>query len=338
MFMMASRRAALTTAVLVLVLLAACSTEGGDQAGQGTASAPGAPRIAVTVAPVVDLVQRVAGDRMSVTGVLPAGADSHTYEPQPQDAQVLAEADLFITPSENLAPAVVRLWQANMTPGAQGVSLNSAAIPQTEWIFSESAEEIAAHGHGHDVNVHTWTNPPYAAAYVDVITRALSEEDPDGADTYTANAEELKREIAALDAATAEAVETIPAQNRRLVVYHDSWNYFARQYGLEVVGSIQAADLSEPSAAEVAAIVEQVRDAGVPAFFGSEVFPSDVLEAVAAESGAEYVGDLSDDRLPGEPGDPEHSYIGMMAANVRLMVEALGGDPSALDEVDPASA
>jgi ABC-type Zn uptake system ZnuABC Zn-binding protein ZnuA len=75
----------------------------------------------------------------------------------------------------------------------------------------------------------------------------------------------------------------------------------------------------------------------VPAFFGSEVFPSDVLEAIEAESGAQYVADLSDDQLPGEPGSPEHSYVGMMVANTRSIVTALGGDPSALDLVTPTS-
>lgn len=332
----ALRRAAFIAVAVLLV--GACATDDDVPAAAPSAAAEGAPRIAATLPPVVDLVQRVAGDRTQVTGILPAGADSHTYEPRPGDARVLSEADLFITPSENLAPAVVELWQSNIADGARGVALNSEAIPEREWIYNESAADIAEHGHGHDMNVHTWTNPPYAAAYVDVIERTLSERDPDGAATYAANAEEIRAELEALDKATAEAVETIPEENRRLIVYHDSWDYFARHYGLEVVGSIQAADLAEPSAAEVAAIVEQIRAAGVPVFFGSEVFPSDVLQAVAAESGADYVGDLSDDRLPGEPGDPEHSYVGMMVANVRMIVESLGGNPSALDEVDPASA
>jgi ABC-type Zn uptake system ZnuABC Zn-binding protein ZnuA len=84
---------------------------------------------------------------------------------------------------------------------------------------------------------------------------------------------------------------------------------------------------------ELRSTIEEVRAAGVPAFFGSEVFPSDVLEVIESESGARYVADLSDDRFPGEPGTPEHSYVGMMLANVRSMVTALGGDPAALDSV-----
>jgi ABC-type Zn uptake system ZnuABC Zn-binding protein ZnuA len=140
-----------------------------------------------------------------------------------------------------------------------------------------------------------------------------------------------------MDAAFRTALATIPEANRKLVVYHDSWSYFGRRYGLPVVGAIQPTDFSEPSAAELRATIDEVRAQGVPAFFGSEVFPSDVLQAIEAESGARYVADLSDDKLPGEPGSPEHSYVGMMVANTRTIVAALGGDPSALDAILPAS-
>ena len=100
-----------------------------------------------------------------------------------------------------------------------------------------------------------------------------------------------------------------------------------------MIGAIQPTDFSEPSAAELRSTIEQVRATQVPAFFGSEVFPSDVLEVIEAESGAAYVADLSDDKLPGEPGSPEHSYQGMMLANTRTIVEALGGEASALDSI-----
>jgi ABC-type Zn uptake system ZnuABC Zn-binding protein ZnuA len=85
----------------------------------------------------------------------------------------------------------------------------------------------------------------------------------------------------------------------------------------------------------VRATIEQVKAAKVPAFFGSEVFPSDVLDTIAEETGAKYVADLSDDRLPGQPGAPEHGYIGMMVQNTRIIVDALGGDAGLLDSVDP---
>ena len=85
----------------------------------------------------------------------------------------------------------------------------------------------------------------------------------------------------------------------------------------------------------MARLINQVRDSGVPAIFGSAVFPSDVMEQIAKESGAEFVDQLRDDDLPGAPGDPLHSYLGMMLSNTRVIVSSLGGDPSALQGFDP---
>lgn len=327
------RALAVAFSMLVTGGCAASSTAGSSAWGEDY----GGLRVSATVPPIVDLVQRVAGQSTTVVGLVPSGVDSHTYEPRPEDARVLAQTELFFVPAGQATPSVTDLAYRNLARDATMVEL-AAAIPPGEYIFNESQDQIASHGHGHDVNVHAWTNPRYAELFAELIAKQLSEADPANRADYEANAAELAAELRELDEATAAALETIPAENRRLVVYHDSWDYFARDYGLEVVGTIQAADLAEPSAAEVAAMVGQIEEAGVPAFFGSEVFPSDVLETLSAETGAEYVGDLSDDRLPGEVGDAEHSYVGMMVANVRLMVEALGGDPSALDDLDAAGA
>jgi ABC-type Zn uptake system ZnuABC Zn-binding protein ZnuA len=140
-----------------------------------------------------------------------------------------------------------------------------------------------------------------------------------------------------LDTRFTEAIASIPAQNRKLIVYHDSWSYFGRRYGIPVIGAIQPVSFSEPSANEIRRMIDQIRAQKVPAFFGSEVFPSDVLDAVAAETGAKYYSDLSDEELPGEPGTPQHSYEGMMIENVRLITSALGGDVSILANLVPGA-
>jgi len=102
---------------------------------------------------------------------------------------------------------------------------------------------------------------------------------------------------------------------------------------MRVIGAIQPADFSEPSAQEVAALIDQIRTEHVPAIFGSEVFPSPVLAQIAQESGAKYEDTLRDDDLPGDTGQPEHSYVGLMLYDVRTIVTDLGGDASALDAV-----
>jgi ABC-type Zn uptake system ZnuABC Zn-binding protein ZnuA len=138
-----------------------------------------------------------------------------------------------------------------------------------------------------------------------------------------------------LDAAILEAVQTIPEPNRRLLTYHDSWAYFAPHVGIEVIGAAQPSDFSSPRRGRSAALIDQIREEQVPAVFGSEVFPSDVLEQIAEEAGAAYVDQLRDDDPPGEPNAPEHTYVGMMLRNMELMIPALGGSVAALDGIQP---
>jgi ABC-type Zn uptake system ZnuABC Zn-binding protein ZnuA len=97
---------------------------------------------------------------------------------------------------------------------------------------------------------------------------------------------------------------------------------------------VQPADFSEPSPQEVAALIAQIKREGVPAIFGSEVFPSSVLAQIARESGAKFIDKLRDDDLPGAASAPEHTYIGMMVEDTRLLTEALGGKADALAAVD----
>jgi ABC-type Zn uptake system ZnuABC Zn-binding protein ZnuA len=313
------------------LLLAACGGDGTTSAGDGASL-----RVATSIAPFEDLVSRVAGDRAEVSSIVPAGVDGHTYEPTPGDVRILTEVDLLILPDVELNPVVSSLAFDNVPEDAEVIDLNALVVPEDEVIFADSHSHGDGPAHGHQRNVHTWTNLPYAKAMVREIVTALSEADPDGADLYEANAEELLAEVDQLISAAQQALATVPDENRTLVVYHDSWSYFGRFYGFEVQGALQAVNFAEPSAAELRTMVQQVRAAGVPAFFGSEVFPTSVLEQVASESGVDYVGNLSDDKLPGDPGDPNHSYVGMMAENIRLIVDGLGGDASALDDIAAA--
>lgn len=137
------------------------------------------------------------------------------------------------------------------------------------------------------------------------------------------------------DALVRETVESIPEENRKLLTYHDSWAYFSTNYGMVVIGAIQPSDFAEPSARDVADLIDQINAEQVPAIFGSEVFPSPVLEQIARETGAVYYDDLRDDDPPGEPGSAEHTFIGMMRKNLQVMAEGLGGNPAIMDSITP---
>jgi len=282
------------------------------------------------------IVREIAGDLLIVESIIPPGANGHTYEPVPGDAIKAASADLYIENGMELNLAVTNFVRANYRSGTPELSL-ADAIPKNQVISTDTAEQIAAHGHAHSYNAHFWTNPEYAIMYAQQISTVLSQVDAANSATYTTRANAFIERLQVLDVAFAAAIASIPPQNKKLVVYHDSWSYFGRRYGIPVVGAIQPVSFSEPSADEIRKMIDQIRREAVPAFFGSEVFPSDVLKAVSAETQAKYYSDLSDEVLPGTPGTPEHSYEGMMIQNVRMMTTALGGNVSLLDNLTPGA-
>jgi len=323
---MSPRSPLLLQALAAALLLAALPL-----APAGPLHAQGKLKVVATVAPIADLVRNVAGDRVELTQLIPDGTDSHTFEPRPSDAQYLAAADLIILNGLHLEAPTQRLAEANRRPEAQVLLLGDSTITPEEYVFDFSFP--AEKG---DPNPHLWLNVAYARHYVELIRDKLVELDPASADYYQANAAELLRRLDQLDRAIFAAVESTPPANRKLLTYHDSWAYFARRYGMAVIGAIQPADFAEPSPREVAALIDQVRAEQVPAIFGSEVYPSPVLEVIGRETGATYVTTLRDDALPGAPGDPNHTYLGMMLENMRTMFGALGGDPSRFDGIDPS--
>ena len=175
-----------------------------------------------------------------------------------------------------------------------------------------------------------------AKDYARVAKEVLVARDPDDKAVYERNYAAYSAKIDALDVAMVEATASVPADHRRLLTYHDAYAYFAKHYGWEVVGAIQPSSFDEPTAKEVAGLIEQIKAKKVPAIFGSEVFPSPVLEQIGKETGATYVDVLRDDDLPGAPGDPDHSFLGLMRFDYVTMVDALGGDASGLKALDMA--
>jgi ABC-type Zn uptake system ZnuABC Zn-binding protein ZnuA len=289
------------------------------------------PNVLTTVAPLTNIVKNVAGPYIDLHGLIPGGMDSHTFEPAPSDVKYVAAADLIILNGLDLETPSEKLALANKKPGARILKLGDATITPNDYVFDRSFPKSGGHP-----NPHLWMNPIYAARYAELVRDALSELDPAHAAQYHARTQQYTGQLMALDRAIAAAVATIPPQNRKLLTYHDSFAYFAPRYGMTVIGVIEPASFSEPSPREVARVIRQLKQAKVPAIFGSEVFPSKVLNQIGREAGVKFVDTLRDDDLPGRPGSPEHSYIGMMCEDVRIMVTALGGNPQALQGIDPA--
>jgi ABC-type Zn uptake system ZnuABC Zn-binding protein ZnuA len=287
--------------------------------------------VVTTVAPITSMVENVGGDKIHLTGIIPEGMNSHTFEPVPSDIRILTQAELLIVNGLDLELPTLNLARANMKKGAALLPLGDKTITQKEYVYDFSFPKDRGHP-----NPHLWLNPQHAMRYTALIRDELVRFDPTNKSTYEANADAFLKKLEMLDRAIEESVKTIPERNRRLLTYHDSWPYFARRYGFQIIGAIQPSDFSDPSPREVKRLIDQIRKEKVPAVFGSEVFPSPILEQIAREGKTSYIDKLRDDELPGRSGDPHHSYIGMMIENLAVMFEALGGSAAALKKVDPA--
>jgi ABC-type Zn uptake system ZnuABC Zn-binding protein ZnuA len=310
-------------AALVLSLVAGACGAGGTEA----ADDPAKLNVVTTVSPLTSIVSSVAGGLAEVRGLVPEGANSHTFEPPPSAARTLARADVLFVNGLKLEDPTRALAAGNLKAGAEVVELGDRTIGPEQYLYDFSFPR-----EGGKPNPHLWTNPPYAKEYGRIVRDTLSARDPAHAGQYAANHDRFAAKVDELDAAMKAASATVP--KRELLTYHDAYAYFAQHYGWKVIGAIQVSSFEEPTPREVAGLIQQVRQVGVPAIFGSEVFPSPVLARIGSEAGVRYVDKLRDDDLPGKPGDPDHSWLGLMKFNFATMVESLGGDASALKAVE----
>jgi ABC-type Zn uptake system ZnuABC Zn-binding protein ZnuA len=285
--------------------------------------------VVTTVSPITNLVYNIGGGRLKIHGLIPEGLDSHTFEPKPSDAVFISNADLVFLNGLHLEAPTLKLAQANLKQGAEIVELGTQTLGEVDWIYDFSFPEEKG-----DPNPHLWMNPLLALNYAALIRDTLSKRDPDGAAFYAANYDQFAARIALLDQAICDALNTIPENQRKLLTYHDSFAYFAPRYHMQVLGAIQPSDFSEPSALDVAKLIDQIKKEGVPAIFGSEVFPSKVIEQIGKESDVKFVDTLADDDLPNQTGDRlYHSYLQLMVNDATTITQTLGGDPAVLKSV-----
>ncbi|HUP84711.1 MAG TPA: metal ABC transporter substrate-binding protein [Acidimicrobiales bacterium] len=325
--MMVRRLAGLLGAVTALGI-GACSAGGAE-----SPTAHGRMRVVTTVAPITSIVANVVGDAADVTGVVPEGTNSHTFEPAPSVAKVLSTADVIFVNGLKLEDPTRELAAKNKRRSTRIVELADAVLPKGDEIYDFSFPRSEG-----KPNPHLWTDPLYAKRYAEVVKETMVSVDAAHASTYERNYAAFAQQVDGFDAAMRTAFATLPPEQRKLLTYHDAYAYFAKDYGWTVVGAIQIERFAEPSAKEVAALIDQVKHENVKAIFGSEVFPSPVLEQIGKEAGVTYVDVLRDDDLPGEPGEDQHSWLGLMHFDYVTMVGALGGDISALRGVEVRNA
>ena len=316
-------------AVLVVALVIGACGGDSENTSQNADREDTRLKVVTTVSPITSIVENIGGPRISLESVVPEGVNSHTFEPTPSMAKLMAGADLIIINGLFLEEPTLALAESDKKDDVVILALGDRSVTPDEWQFDFTFPEAAGHP-----NPHLWPDPNLGLRYAELVQARLAALDPDNAAYYAGNLEIFRGKIEKMDQAIRAAVATVPEENRKLLTYHDSWAYFAKQYGMEVIGAVQPSNFSQPSVREVAELIDQVKELGLPAVFGSEVFSSDVLEAIASEADAQFIDDLADDDLPGKPGDPGHTYLGLMKQNLAAMIPALGGDASAVARLD----
>ena len=285
--------------------------------------------VATTVSPITSIAAAVSGGLADVEGIVPEGTNSHTFEPEPGAAVLLSRADIVLINGLKLEDPTAELAKSNLKDGAKIIEIGTNALPESEWIYDFSFPKEEG-----KPNPHLWTDPKYAVIYAQEIRDAFSAADPNNATAYAKNADSFIAQVNALADALRKDQATVPNGNLKLVTYHDAYAYFARDFGWTVVGAIQPKNFSDPTPQEVAQLIEQVKAQGVKVIFGSEVFPSKVLEEIGSEAGVRYEDSLRDDDLPGAPGEAEHSWLGLMRYDYATMIRGLGGTTTNLDAIN----
>lgn len=292
--------------------------------GMTTPSSANGYRVVATTSIFADLARLALGDAVSIESIVPAGVDVHTFEPSPSDAVAIASANIVIANGLGLDPWVTKLVDAAGADAADLLLLGEGLDTSDGWIYLDTTSspnnivDGVSTGIGRDP--HIWLDPKGAALYVNRIAARVISDRPDLAEQITSSRDAGVAELKALDAELRDEFAGVPIDRRRLVSFHDAFGYFARAYGIEIVGVAIQAPGQDPSAKEIAALIEAIRAAKITAIFSESQFPTRVAERIASEAGATVVASLYSDALGAPPAD---TYLGAMRANAAALLGAM---------------
>lgn len=286
-------------------------------------AAGGKLKVVATYSILGDLVQNVGGDKIDLRVLVGPDSDPHSYEPTPADSVALAEARVVFENGLEFETWLDNLFKASGSRATRVVVSDGIEPIRLEEDHEHGAEGEHDHEHG-EYDPHIWQSVANARQMVKNIQAALVAADPANRATYDSNAQAYLAELDALDAFIKEQVNTLPPERRKLVTSHDTFGYFARDYGFEIVATAlpAAAEAVEPSAQEFARLVEEIRAAGVPAIFAENTINPGLMERLANEAGVRLGPTLFTDALS-RPGAGGETFIKMMRYNVEAIVGAL---------------
>jgi zinc/manganese transport system substrate-binding protein len=270
------------------------------------------PKVIATFSVLGDMVARVAGDKVQLTTIVGGDADCELYQPTNADARAVADARLFVMNGLN----------PRFEPWAEPL-LKRAAFRGTRLVVSQGANVIIDDRprgavKGPQVDQHAWHDPSNGLVYVANIAEGLAALDPPNAALYRAQAEGYAREIRALDAWAKSELAAIPSAKRRFITSHDGFEYLARAYDIEMTPARGMVNDTDPSADDIAKLIQQIRTTKVKAIFIENMNDPRLIERVAREAGASIGGTLYSDALSKAGGDAD-TYLKMVRHNVSTL-------------------
>ena len=310
--------------LLSIGLLAGITLTGLNAAAQNSPSTPIALPIPVVASfsILADITKQVGGDRVQVHALVGADADAHAYQVKPSDAKKVAAAKLFVVNGQGFDRWADSLRTNNRLSASQGIK-HALFDAETEHGHENDHGHAKKHAHAAaSIDPHAWQDLKNALVYVDNIRKALSDLDPAGQTSYTANAERYQQDIKALDGQIRQMIAALPEGRRKVVTSHDAFAYFGRAYGIQFIAPVGVSTESEASAGDVGRIIRQIRQDKIPAVFMENISNPRLLERIRQESGATIGGTLYSDALSAKGGTAA-TYLDMMRHNAKIITEAL---------------
>ena len=281
-----------------------------------------------------DMVERIGGEHIALTTLVGPEGDAHVYQPTPKAARSVAEADLLFMNGLEFEGWLERLAEAASFDGAMVVATTGVSPIAFEEHEDDDHDKHAGHdehdehdehaGHDHGTfDPHAWQSLDNAVIYANNIAAGLAQADPANASEYYTNRAAFVAEIVALKSDIDAMMAALPADKRTVVTPHDAFGYFAEAYDLTFEAPQGISTESEVSAADVAALITQIRRESISAVFIESITDNRMMEQIANETGATIGGTLYSDALSGETG-PASTYLDMMRHNATTLSEALG--------------
>lgn len=261
---------------------------------------------------LADMIRQIGGDKVEVTALVGPDGDPHTFEPSPADAKALQTAGIVFVNGLGLEGWLDRLIVASGYKGTPAVASQGVASLHMD----EDGKTV--------IDPHAWNSAANGVIYAAAIAKALEAADPEDEAYFETNARRYEAMLATLDRETKTAIEAIPPARRKILTTHDALGYFAKAYGVEILAPLGISTEQEPSAATVAALIQQIRKDGITTYFLESSSDPRLIDQIARATGAKPGGELYVESLS-KPDGPAATYAAMFKYNAGLIIKAMGG-------------